>query len=141
MTCTGFLPLTTVYRPIGQLYRGIAPEICVNCGQYKDDHKEQKMIPEQLMAGPVAALNRRFIAEEWRTYRLPRDVTETVLEGVPDGWHKIDGQWIRESETTMVPLSPQDRMTLPKGEPLPAETSPSEYRSVRRWRESLRRRQ
>jgi hypothetical protein len=36
-----FVPIVSVYRPIGLLYRPIADDICVTCGLRKADHDNQ----------------------------------------------------------------------------------------------------
>lgn len=36
--CPSFRPIESEYRPIGQLYRQVAKEVCINCGRYKAEH-------------------------------------------------------------------------------------------------------
>lgn len=33
-----FRPIDSEYKPIGQLYRQMAKDICINCGGHRDDH-------------------------------------------------------------------------------------------------------
>lgn len=44
--CNQFVPVTTKYEPIGDLYRRIAQETCVRCWCKKAEHLDSVVAPK-----------------------------------------------------------------------------------------------